>query len=563
MRIAFVSDIHANLQAWKAVQTDIVAQDIDKIICLGDIVGYGPAPADVLGEVYAGVHHFVLGNHDAVVAGTLQPTGFNPYARKLIQHCQEQLGDRARAFFQKVPLTLRNSTFVCSHGSPVEPRRFAYVFEQGDAESVWARTGARLHFIGHTHRPALHELSAGGRYRQRPPGAGAVPLVPDARYVVNCGSVGMPRDGDFRASYVIYDTDEDSLRWQRVAYDLGAFTTAVREAYADPRLVKFLLSRIETREQAPIRQLVDFAPGESRLSDEVEEEREIDQIRATASRWKCFAAAVCIMLLLGTAGFLVFWSALPEPVTRTGAGSAGVTLRPGVREAHHRFLPTAAHPANRPPPEWRVSLGDSQEQKVRFTEEGLDLLSRDPGKVLEVSAPDMSLEGAGRVQCEIRGRLSGQLQGEIPALIVDFVADNGDVRRAVHREALVLDGDRLTKRYTLAEIPGEVRALRLRLRGQFSGHIRVEEMTVVASPNDLAWLKARGPLDINEAPAETLEKLPGIGETTALRIVRYRESSGGFRTVEQLLRVKGIGRKTLTRIQGHVVVGSLDRRRLR
>ena len=106
MRYAIVSDIHANMQAWKAVLQDIACSDIDRIICLGDIVGYGPRPAEVLQSVHARADHLVLGNHDAVIAGKLSAELFNSRARERVKWTAEHLSPKAVEVLGSVPLTL-------------------------------------------------------------------------------------------------------------------------------------------------------------------------------------------------------------------------------------------------------------------------------------------------------------------------------------------------------------------------------------------------------------------------------------------------------------------------
>ncbi len=127
MRYAIISDVHANLQAWDAVFTDIRSNDIDQIICLGDIVGYGPSPAQVLEQAYAHVHHFVLGNHDAVLAERLGADCFNERARALIEWTRRRLDARASRFLGQLPYVLEGKSFRCAHASPAAPAQFGYV----------------------------------------------------------------------------------------------------------------------------------------------------------------------------------------------------------------------------------------------------------------------------------------------------------------------------------------------------------------------------------------------------------------------------------------------------
>ena len=131
MRYAFVSDIHANLQAWQAVKADTFVQQVDEIICLGDVVGYGPRPAETLHAVRSSVERFVIGNHDAVVAGILDSNLFNDAAQQMIEWTKQCLDDRAARFFNKMPYTVDvdcgDFWAIGVHGCMHPPESFYYV----------------------------------------------------------------------------------------------------------------------------------------------------------------------------------------------------------------------------------------------------------------------------------------------------------------------------------------------------------------------------------------------------------------------------------------------------
>ena len=226
MRYAFVSDIHANLQAWNAVLADIRAQRIDRLICLGDIVGYGPRPAEVLASVYRHAHEIILGNHDAVVAGKLDPGCFNDDARRMIQWTKKQLDLKAIHFFRSLPYTIEGEGFACSHADFSDPAGFLYLREESDARASWKRTEEPLLVVGHTHVPEVYLLTADDTCKHYD--AVDFEMESGNRYIINTGSAGMPRDGDFRASYVIFDSTEKSVVFQRVAFDLDAFRKDVQ-----------------------------------------------------------------------------------------------------------------------------------------------------------------------------------------------------------------------------------------------------------------------------------------------------------------------------------------------
>ena len=557
VRIAFVSDIHANLQAWNAVQADIAAQRIGKIVCLGDVVGYGPSPAEVLSKVYANVHFFVLGNHDAVVSGTMEPTGFNPHAKELIALTCQRLGAEAQAFFSKLPLCIRGNGFRCCHGNPAKPGLFAYVLKEKDARLAWQRTSEALTFVGHTHCPCLHELAEDGRYTELRPGEDPITLHPERRYILNCGSVGVSRDLDLRASYLIYDASGRSARWRRVAYDLEAFTHTVREAYGDTALTEFLLKRFDSTKQQPIRELLDFTPGRAAVSESVTAEQQIEQIEARVGRWRLAAVVIGLLFCLAAAGAYLVWRSRPTPQT-LAAGEQAEAATPTGQAFSHEFVPDEAPPPGQVPPGWQVSLGDSRTQSVRFAAGQVLLSSSSPSGTLEVILPSMGLAGVGEVRFEARGEALRDHEGEAPSILADYAYEDGTLRCGVKQETIELDETELTASLTITDIPDDVWKLRVRLRARFSGQIALTTLRVTAVPKEKkppeAAPDAEPIVNVNRAGVKELCTLPGIGDTKAQRIIDYRQKHGPFQSIDGLLRVKGIGEKTLTALRKRVRV---------
>jgi predicted phosphodiesterase len=221
MRYAIVSDIHANWQAWSAVRDDIYHQGgVDCILCLGDVVGYGPQPRRVFEDVLDYCGNFVLGNHDAVVCGKLDPALFNDNARYIIDWTCQQLGDDVADHFYHTPMTMGDADLYCAHAEAANPEAWGYIFEAEHARSSFELTDAELMFVGHTHRPLVARWS-GVRPESLP--VDEMVFLPNYRYLVNVGSVGDPRDGDPTACYVIYDADELRLQFRRLPFDYDAF----------------------------------------------------------------------------------------------------------------------------------------------------------------------------------------------------------------------------------------------------------------------------------------------------------------------------------------------------
>lgn len=259
MRYAFVSDIHGNLTAWNTVLQDMAVHRIDRIVCLGDVVGYGPQPAECLQSVYARIHAMVLGNHDAVVGGRMSAAHFNDRARRAIEWTQARLGERARTLFADLPLVLKGHGFRCAHGDFTDPAQFRYVFTPEEAAANFAAVPEQLLFVGHSHEACFFVTGESGAVYKIAPQDFA--LEEGKRYLVNVGSVGSPRDGDLRACYVIYDEEKKSVWFHRVAFDMEAVRAAVRAAPGlDPGDVQ-ILRFAAARETEPVREAPDFAPA--------------------------------------------------------------------------------------------------------------------------------------------------------------------------------------------------------------------------------------------------------------------------------------------------------------
>ena len=312
MRYAFVSDIHGNLTAWNTVLQDMAVHRIDRIVCLGDVVGYGPQPAECLQSVYGRAHSMVLGNHDAVVGGRMGAACFNDSARRAIEWTQARLGDAARRLFADLPMVLKGPGFRCAHGDFTDPARFRYVFTPEDAAANFAAVPEQLLFVGHSHEACFFVTGESGAVYKLAPADFA--LEDGKRYIVNAGSVGSPRDGDLRACYVIYDEAKKSVWFHRVAFDVDAVRAAVRAAPgldpADVQILRFAAAR----ETDPLRESPDFSPGEevratgSAAAGDVE--RRLALSNARLRRGNRFLAAGCALLAaLAAAGALALLAA--------------------------------------------------------------------------------------------------------------------------------------------------------------------------------------------------------------------------------------------------------------
>tara|TARA_R110000850_G_scaffold9196_32_gene34050 strand:+ start:605 stop:2389 length:1785 start_codon:yes stop_codon:yes gene_type:complete len=229
MLYAVFSDLHGNLPAWKAVLADMEEHGAETYICLGDIVGYGPKPQEVLDGVRSVTENIVLGNHDAAVCGRMDASIFNDKAREIVEWTRSVLSEEAIAFFSEVPLTMDDSAgtlFV--HAEIEDPGRFGYITDPTEAQANLAATTARLTFIGHTHTPAVFATNHQSEVSTQP--AQDFQMQSGCRYIVNVGSAGEPRDMDVRASYCLFDDQSGQIKFRRVEFDVEAYRSDVQAA---------------------------------------------------------------------------------------------------------------------------------------------------------------------------------------------------------------------------------------------------------------------------------------------------------------------------------------------
>ena len=236
MNVLVLTDIHANLEALDAVLAD--AGEWEEMWFLGDAVGYGPDPAACVERLLElQPTHWLAGNHDWAALGRLDTSGFNPDARRAAEWTGRQLTPPLReALSSREPrVDLVEPELCLVHGSPRHPI-WEYVLNAGVAHENFQAFSSRLCIFGHTHVPAIYEEGVDGTLRLPFPPDDAQQAVAGARWMVNPGGVGQPRDGDPRASYLLFDTEHDTLRLRRVAYDLERTQAKIRDAGLPPRL---------------------------------------------------------------------------------------------------------------------------------------------------------------------------------------------------------------------------------------------------------------------------------------------------------------------------------------
>ena len=237
MRTLIISDIHSNSHALSAVFAQAEQNEpVDKVMCLGDTVGYGPSPMSCLERLRERDAVSILGNHDAAAVGIVSTDGFNPIAAEANKWNADQLTGDAHKYLRSLPQQLQDDPFLLVHGTPKDPL-WDYLVTYGQAVEAWEYTENFVVLVGHSH--LQFACVAGAGIEQGGPEGFNIPLG-HARLVVNPGSVGQPRDGDPRAAYAIYDDDRRSIRLHRAWYDI----TATQRDMADAGLPESLISRL-------------------------------------------------------------------------------------------------------------------------------------------------------------------------------------------------------------------------------------------------------------------------------------------------------------------------------
>lgn len=231
MFFAILSDIHANIDALDAVLADIRQWPCRGMLCLGDIVGYGPEPAWCLERVADNASVSVMGNHEAMLlmADRLPPEQLDDSVGAPIRLALGQVTADQLEWISNLPIQVDLDPITICHASLNEPPAFHYVQSPEDARSNFAAQATFVSFHGHTHIPAIWEES-GGTHRCFHPSEDPVQLDEKGRYAINVGSVGQPRDGDPRASYALYDYESRLLLHRRVEYDIDKARKRFKEA---------------------------------------------------------------------------------------------------------------------------------------------------------------------------------------------------------------------------------------------------------------------------------------------------------------------------------------------
>jgi predicted phosphodiesterase len=239
MRLAVLSDIHANLAALDAVLADLDALPaVDELWVCGDIVGYGPQPNEVIERLRERGARAVMGNHDGAAIGLVDVAWFNDAAAAAIRWTAEVLDADSRDYLAALPERRERSDLTAVHGSPRDPI-WEYVASPAVAAANMSAFTTSVCLFGHTHFPVIY-ARADGELHESPGVAGSSAPLPEGRLMLNPGSVGQPRDGNPASSYLVVDRDAGTAEFRRVQYDIERTQALMRDA----RLPTWLVERL-------------------------------------------------------------------------------------------------------------------------------------------------------------------------------------------------------------------------------------------------------------------------------------------------------------------------------
>jgi putative phosphoesterase len=232
MRLALISDVHSNFHALEQVLARLDQERVDLILNLGDLVGYNAHPNECVEMLQRPDVLNLAGNHDLALLNMELAQYFNIIAYQAIIWARENVRPEYVEFIQNLPLTRDGENFVACHGTPSSPDSYINYHFQGKKvlKMLNKGLGLRVCFFGHTHRRALWYKDIRGKVALQPIMPGKILLEPKWHYLLNPGSVGQPRDGNPEAAYAIFDSEEFSIEYRSVPYDVAAAQQSILKA---------------------------------------------------------------------------------------------------------------------------------------------------------------------------------------------------------------------------------------------------------------------------------------------------------------------------------------------
>jgi predicted phosphodiesterase len=241
MRLALISDIHANIEALEAVLADIKTHNVDEILCLGDVVGYGANPNECIELVKESCSLVLLGNHDAAAVGLLSTQHFNIHAKIAIEWTTDNLKKSGFDYLKTLPLKEAKYSTTFVHATPYEPNMWYYITSLEEAAFNFQFFDTSLCFVGHTHIPIIIVLEKEKEVYVHPGDALDYANLASVRFLINVGSVGQPRDRNPKSCYGIINTDAKAFTYHRVSYDIQKAQAKMRKI----KMPEFLITRLE------------------------------------------------------------------------------------------------------------------------------------------------------------------------------------------------------------------------------------------------------------------------------------------------------------------------------
>ncbi len=226
MKYAVFGDIHANLEAFTQVLEDARSLGCDEFVCLGDVVGYNANPHECVKAVQQLGCPVVKGNHDEEASIDTELESLNPLAAQALQWTRDHLSDADKDWLQNLKMVRQVRDFTIVHATLDSPAGWGYVTNKFDAMASFSYQFTALCFHGHTHTPRVYVKQ--GSVEALP--AETVKIEPGRKYFINAGSVGQPRDGDWRAAYAVFDADAREVTIRRLEYDIESAQRKIIEA---------------------------------------------------------------------------------------------------------------------------------------------------------------------------------------------------------------------------------------------------------------------------------------------------------------------------------------------
>ncbi|MGY4480521.1 metallophosphoesterase family protein [Bradyrhizobium sp. USDA 3364] len=230
MRLALFADVHANRQAFAACLDAVRARGAERLICLGDIVGYGADPewaVDTVMDLVDKGAIAVRGNHDNAIG--VPSDSMNAEAQAAIDWTRNRLSGEQKAFLAGLPILREEDNRLYVHSEASDPAKWRYVRDTSDAARSMMATELQITFCGHIHRPGLYSMSSTAKMTSFVPTAGMpVQLLTGRRWLAVLGSVGQPRDGDPAASFAMFDTASREITYHRVPYDVATAAARIK-----------------------------------------------------------------------------------------------------------------------------------------------------------------------------------------------------------------------------------------------------------------------------------------------------------------------------------------------